>query len=102
VARAIHRAALFGTLHEAVTAAGIEVVHSAQIVRAEIDRKDAAVITSDGHVLAFVRDWLAGPLSKLPVGRQVLVRLVSGMTVAPLSGASFAPLKLGGQEQGQD
>jgi 2-polyprenyl-6-methoxyphenol hydroxylase-like FAD-dependent oxidoreductase len=49
---------------------------------------------SDGHVLAFARDWLAAPLSNLPVGRQVLVRLVSGMTVAPLSGVRFAPLKL--------
>jgi hypothetical protein len=50
---------------------------------------------SDGHALAFARDWLAGPISNLPVGRQVLVRLVSGMTVAPLSGVRFAPLKLG-------
>lgn len=50
---------------------------------------------SDGRTLAFVRDWLAGPLSNLPVGRQVLVRLVSGMTVAPLAGARFAPLRLG-------
>jgi salicylate hydroxylase len=50
---------------------------------------------SDGYALAFVRDWLAGPLSSLPVGRQVLVRLVSGMTFAPLAGARFAPLKLG-------
>jgi hypothetical protein len=49
---------------------------------------------SDSHVLAFARDWLAAPLSNLPVGRQVLVRLVSGMTVAPLSGVRFAPLKL--------
>ncbi len=46
---------------------------------------------SDGRVLAFARDWLAGPLSNLPIGRQVLVRLVSGMTVAPLAGARFAP-----------
>jgi len=53
---------------------------------------------SDGHALAFVRDWLAGPLSNLPVGRQVLVRLVSGMTFAPLAGARFAPLRLGSME----
>ena len=50
---------------------------------------------SDGRVLPFVRDWLAAPISNLPVGRQVLVRLVSGMTVAPLAGARFAPLRLG-------
>jgi 2-polyprenyl-6-methoxyphenol hydroxylase-like FAD-dependent oxidoreductase len=50
---------------------------------------------SDGHMLAFVRDWLAGPISNLPVARQVLVRLVSGMTVAPVAGAHFAPLRLG-------
>jgi 2-polyprenyl-6-methoxyphenol hydroxylase-like FAD-dependent oxidoreductase len=50
---------------------------------------------SDGYLLAFVRDWLAGPLSNLPIGQNVLVRLVSGMTVAPLAGARFTPLKLG-------
>jgi 2-polyprenyl-6-methoxyphenol hydroxylase-like FAD-dependent oxidoreductase len=50
---------------------------------------------SDSHALAFARDWLAGPLSNLPVGRQVLARLVSGMTVSPVSRARFAPLKLG-------
>ena len=49
---------------------------------------------SDGYLLAFVRDWLAGPISGLPVGQQVLVRLVSGMTVAPLAGDSFKPLRL--------
>ena len=53
---------------------------------------------SDGYVLAFVRDWLAGPLSNLPIGRQVLVRLVSGMTFAPLGRARFAPLKLASTE----
>ena len=50
---------------------------------------------SDGYALAFVRDWLAAPLSNLPIGRQVLVRLVSGMTVAPLARVRFAPLRLG-------
>ena len=34
---------------DAVSAAGIEIVHSAEIVRAEIDGKDAAVVTSDGR-----------------------------------------------------
>jgi salicylate hydroxylase len=50
---------------------------------------------SDGHVLAFVRDWLAAPASSLSIGQKVLVRLVSGMTVAPLAGTGFAPLRLG-------
>jgi hypothetical protein len=54
---------------------------------------------SDGYVLPFVRDWLAGPLSNLPVGRQVLVRLVSGMTFAPLAGVRFSPVPLGPLEQ---
>ena len=49
---------------------------------------------SDGRVLPFVRDWLTAPLSQLPVGRQLLVRLVSGMTVPPLRGAKFAALRL--------
>ncbi len=48
-ALAIHRAALFGTLHDAVTAAGIEIVRSAELTRAAIVGKDAAVITSDGR-----------------------------------------------------
>jgi 2-polyprenyl-6-methoxyphenol hydroxylase-like FAD-dependent oxidoreductase len=50
---------------------------------------------SDGYLLAFVRDWLASPISGLPVGQKVLVRLVSGMTVAPLAGNKFQPLRLG-------
>ena len=49
---------------------------------------------SDGRVLPFVRDWLTAPLSQLPIGRQVLVRLVSGMTVPPLRGAKFEALRL--------
>ena len=51
---------------------------------------------SDSRALAFARDWLAGPLSNLPIGRQVLAQLVSGMTVPPIARAKFAPLKLGG------
>jgi 2-polyprenyl-6-methoxyphenol hydroxylase-like FAD-dependent oxidoreductase len=50
---------------------------------------------SDGYLLAFLRDWLAAPISGLPVGQKVLVRLVSGMTVAPLAGKKFQPLRLG-------
>lgn len=47
---------------------------------------------SDSRVLPFVRDWLAAPLSKLPLGRQVLARLVSGMTVPPLARDKFVPV----------
>jgi salicylate hydroxylase len=49
---------------------------------------------SDGRVLPFLRDWLTAPLSQLPIGRQVLVRLVSGMTVPPLRGSRFEALRL--------
>lgn len=49
---------------------------------------------SDGRVLPFVRDWLTAPLSQLPIGRQLLVKLVSGMTVPPLRGAKFEALRL--------
>ncbi len=41
---------------------------------------------SDSRVLPFIRDWLAAPLSRMPVGDAVLARLVSGMTVAPVRG----------------
>jgi 2-polyprenyl-6-methoxyphenol hydroxylase-like FAD-dependent oxidoreductase len=44
---------------------------------------------SDSRLLPFVRDWLAAPLSRLPVGDRVLARLVAGMTVAPLGNSSF-------------
>ncbi|MEJ1960740.1 MAG: NAD(P)/FAD-dependent oxidoreductase [Gammaproteobacteria bacterium] len=50
---------------------------------------------SDSKGLAFMRDWLAAPLSNLSVGQKVLARLVSGMTVAPLAGADFTALRLG-------
>jgi salicylate hydroxylase len=39
---------------------------------------------SDSRVLPIVRDWLASPLSRLPVGDAILARLVCGMTVSPL------------------
>src|SRR5690349_24836853 len=48
-ALAIHRAALFGTLHDAVTAAGIEIVHAAELARVERTARDASVITADGR-----------------------------------------------------
>ncbi|HEX6396656.1 MAG TPA: NAD(P)/FAD-dependent oxidoreductase [Steroidobacteraceae bacterium] len=44
---------------------------------------------SDSRVLPFVRDWLAAPVSRLPVGDRVLARLVAGMTVAPLGSSPF-------------
>ena len=39
---------------------------------------------SDSRTLPFVRDWLASPLSRMPIGDRILARLVSGMTIAPL------------------
>jgi 2-polyprenyl-6-methoxyphenol hydroxylase-like FAD-dependent oxidoreductase len=44
---------------------------------------------SDSRVLPLVRDWLAAPVSRLPVGDMVLARLVAGMTVAPLGSSAF-------------
>jgi len=44
---------------------------------------------SDSRVLPAVRDWFASPLSRLPVGREVLVRLVSGLTVPPIARTAF-------------
>jgi 2-polyprenyl-6-methoxyphenol hydroxylase-like FAD-dependent oxidoreductase len=44
---------------------------------------------SDSRALPVIRDWLAAPLSRLPVADALLARLVSGMTVPPLSGSPF-------------
>ena len=44
---------------------------------------------SDSRVLPWVRDWLAAPVSRLPIGDRVLARLVAGMTVAPLGRSPF-------------
>lgn len=41
---------------------------------------------SDGQVLPWLRDWIAAPASRLPVGDLVVAKLVSGLTVAPLAG----------------
>jgi hypothetical protein len=49
---------------------------------------------SDSRVLPVIRDWLAAPLSRLPVGRTVLARLVSGMTIAPLGRQAFDAVEL--------
>jgi 2-polyprenyl-6-methoxyphenol hydroxylase-like FAD-dependent oxidoreductase len=43
---------------------------------------------SDSLVLPFIRDRIAAPISRLPVGDAILARLVSGMTVRPLAGLS--------------
>jgi len=40
---------------------------------------------SDSRLLPFIRDWLAAPVSRLPIGERVLARLVSGMTVKPIA-----------------
>lgn len=46
---------------------------------------------SDSRTLALVRDRLAAPLSRLPIGSIAVARLVSGLTVAPLGGREKSP-----------
>jgi hypothetical protein len=41
-----------------------------------------------------VRDWLAAPLSRLPIADVLLARLVSGTITAPLARSEFAPLRM--------
>lgn len=48
---------------------------------------------SDSRVLPLVRDWFAAPLSRLPLGDALLVRLVSGMTTPPLAKSRFSPFR---------
>jgi salicylate hydroxylase len=50
---------------------------------------------SDSRVLPLLRDWLAAPLSKLPVADVLLARLVAGTITAPLRNAAFQPLRMG-------
>ena len=50
---------------------------------------------SDSRILPLVRDWLTAPLSRLPIGDQVLARLVSGMTIAPIRESAFAAVMVG-------
>jgi 2-polyprenyl-6-methoxyphenol hydroxylase-like FAD-dependent oxidoreductase len=50
---------------------------------------------SDSRVLPWLRDWLAGPLSRLPIADVLLARLVAGVLVAPMRNASFQPLRMG-------
>jgi salicylate hydroxylase len=49
---------------------------------------------SDSRTLAFVRDWIAAPLSRMPIGDRIVARLVSGMTTAPLAGVRFKPYRM--------
>jgi salicylate hydroxylase len=44
---------------------------------------------SDSRVLPLIRDRIAAPISRLPIGDKILARLVSGMTVRPLAGADL-------------
>jgi 2-polyprenyl-6-methoxyphenol hydroxylase-like FAD-dependent oxidoreductase len=44
---------------------------------------------SDSRMLPIVRDWLAAPLSRLPLADALLTRLVSGMTVPPMARSPF-------------
>jgi salicylate hydroxylase len=48
---------------------------------------------SDSRVLPILRDWLASPLSRLPIGDAILARLVCGMTVSPLMKNKFAAFR---------
>lgn len=45
---------------------------------------------SDSRLLPFIRDYLAAPISRIPMLSRVLVRLVSGTLVAPLRGVEYA------------
>ena len=55
---------------------------------------------SDSRILPFVRDWLAAPISRLPVADAVLARLVAGLTVAPLAGNVFLAYRNGPPAKG--
>jgi salicylate hydroxylase len=49
---------------------------------------------SDNRLWPWLRDWITAPLSRMPIGDAIVARLVSGMTVSPLAGASFKPIAL--------
>ena len=53
---------------------------------------------SDSRTLPVVRDWLAAPLSRLPIADLLLARLVSGTITAPLANSKFTPLRMGSAE----
>jgi hypothetical protein len=48
---------------------------------------------SDSRVLPLLRDHLLAPLTRVPPLDRFVARLVSGMTVAPLRGKTFEPLR---------
>ena len=50
---------------------------------------------SDSRLLPWLRDWITAPLSRMPVGDRIVARLVSGMTMQPIAGAEFVPIRLG-------
>jgi salicylate hydroxylase len=56
------------------------------------------IYQSDSRSLPVIRDWFAAPLSRMPVGRQVLARLVSGLTVPPIARTSFESFRELGAE----
>jgi salicylate hydroxylase len=53
---------------------------------------------SDCRSLPAIRDGFAAPLSRMPVGRQVLARLVSALTVPPIARTSFESFREPGAE----
>jgi 2-polyprenyl-6-methoxyphenol hydroxylase-like FAD-dependent oxidoreductase len=57
---------------------------------------------SDSRVLPFLRDWLAAPLSRLPIADVLLARLVSGTIAAPLGRSRFTPLCTGLAVEGRN
>jgi salicylate hydroxylase len=48
---------------------------------------------SDSQILPVIRDWVAAPLSRLPVADAMLARLVSGLTIPPLGSSKFQPFR---------
>ncbi len=46
---------------------------------------------SDSRLLPWIRDWLAAPLSRLPVANSLLARLVSGTLATPVARTDFRP-----------
>jgi salicylate hydroxylase len=49
---------------------------------------------SDSRLLPMVRDWLAAPLSRLPIADVLLARLVSGTITSPMALGRFTPLRM--------
>ena len=46
---------------------------------------------SDSRILPFFRDYIAAPITRLPVADALLARLVSGLTLPPLGRSAFVP-----------